>query len=292
MDVQLENGFVKIANSLLDKLAKTQLSGNQWRVLIAILRSTYGWNRKTDRISITQFELKTGLKRRHVVRILADLKNMNLITVEKKPKKQIFYGFQKDFDKWIIPDRYQKRKQSALLPKMVIPITKNGNDIVTKNGAYKRKKETNTKEIVKLTDKETLSAYLFSLKEYQELSSPLKELILTFMNKIRQENKTKRLAASRVRKTLGSFMQIKNQYGSDKLEAGIQAVFRKEQKEGFSYSSNDPSAYVRTVAKSLHTSALQKANQEQAKKQKEALKAVQPGVLFNEIQSLIEEKHG
>ena len=174
MDVQLENGFVKIANSLLDKLAKTQLSGNQWRVLIAILRSTYGWNRKTDRISITQFELKTGLKRRHVVRILTDLKNMNLITIEKKAKKQIFYGFQKDFETWILPDRYQNRKQSLSLPKLVTPITKTGNDIVTKTGKHKRKKETNTKEKVKLPDKESLSAYLLTIKDYQELSSPLK----------------------------------------------------------------------------------------------------------------------
>ncbi|NMB81592.1 MAG: replication protein, partial [Ignavibacteria bacterium] len=58
---QLENGFTKIANEILEKLSQTYISANEWQVLIVILRRTYGFNKKSDWISNSQFSEATGI---------------------------------------------------------------------------------------------------------------------------------------------------------------------------------------------------------------------------------------
>lgn len=282
---QKENGFTSIANDLLENLAKVQIAGNLWRLLITVIRQTYGWGCKVDRISVTQFEQKTGLKRWHVVRGLNALIAMNMITVEKKSARKIYYGFQKDFDQWKIPDRYQNRRQSFTLPKLVIPITKTGNVVVTKTGKHKRKKETKTKETVQsLSSRETLEAYLLSLPEYQDLSSPIKPLTLTFIDKIRQGNKTKALAKSRAVKTIISLREITGKYGEANLKKGIEAVFAKDNKDGFNFSQQDPTGYIRAVAKSQAAQTAQKGNEQKARQEKEALRQAPESALFQELQ--------
>ena len=41
---QLEDGFTRVANELLEALAKLKLCAYETKVLIFIIRKTYGWN--------------------------------------------------------------------------------------------------------------------------------------------------------------------------------------------------------------------------------------------------------
>jgi len=124
---QAENGHVDIANELVEAFYALQLSGNEWRVLWVIIRQSYGWHRKTDRISITQFQQRTGLKRRHIVRALNDLTERKIIT-KNVTTFITTYGFQKDYSQWhLLP----KKTHSDIF----------GNETVTNFGTHKRNKE-------------------------------------------------------------------------------------------------------------------------------------------------------
>jgi phage replication O-like protein O len=96
---QAEDGHTDIANEIAEALAKVNLSAYESRTLWVILRKTYGWHKKMDRISITQFEKATGLKRRHVHRTLCKLVERNIVT-RTGNSRIISYGFQKDYTKW------------------------------------------------------------------------------------------------------------------------------------------------------------------------------------------------
>jgi len=122
---QKENGHIDIANEIAEALAKVQLSGYENRILWVILRKTYGWHKKEDSISITQFEKATRLKRRHIHRTLKQLIEKNIIT-KNGNGFIIKYGLQKDYEKW------QTITKNGNIPKMVTRF-------VTKNGAHKRK---------------------------------------------------------------------------------------------------------------------------------------------------------
>jgi phage replication O-like protein O len=54
---QLENGYTKIANELLDVLMRHPevMKGSLFQVIAVVWRKTYGWDKKEDSISISQF---------------------------------------------------------------------------------------------------------------------------------------------------------------------------------------------------------------------------------------------
>jgi phage replication O-like protein O len=99
-DVQLENGYVKIANELLDAVIRLRLTGYQTSIFFSIIRKTYGFNKREDQISLSQFEEMAGIARRNVYRTVQELQSMNLITIRKESHMRVFYGVQKDVDKW------------------------------------------------------------------------------------------------------------------------------------------------------------------------------------------------
>lgn len=97
-DVQLENGYTRIANSILEALAKMSLNGTQWRILLVIFRYTYGYGRKEHELSLSFISAATGCDKRQIQRELKDLESKGVI-IQKVGTKRIV-AFNKDYDEW------------------------------------------------------------------------------------------------------------------------------------------------------------------------------------------------
>jgi len=98
---QTENGYLKIANELVKHFCKLKLSGNDWLIVWAVLLKTYGWNKKQDMISLSQFQEITGLSRPTVVRKIQRLVRYNVLGSIKGDTSTIStYWIVKDYDKW------------------------------------------------------------------------------------------------------------------------------------------------------------------------------------------------
>lgn len=109
---QLEDGYTPIANDVLQALAWIRIPGEATQVLFVILRKTWGFRKKVDRIPLSQFCEATGLLRPNVVRAINLLLSMNLI--HKNPSSInsdtgsikgdtgyiTSYCFNKDFETW------------------------------------------------------------------------------------------------------------------------------------------------------------------------------------------------
>jgi len=91
--------FVKISTELALAIAKTNFSAYENRVFWCILIKTYGWNKKTDRISQSQFAEVTGIPPRHIWEILDLLLKRQIITMVADGQKKE-YGIQKDYELW------------------------------------------------------------------------------------------------------------------------------------------------------------------------------------------------
>jgi phage replication O-like protein O len=99
---QIEDGHTKIANELLEAIVITYFSPAEHKVFWAIVRRTYGWNKKTDRISYSVLEQMTGLDRRHVGPALKRLIARNIIISNKAGERVVNeYGVQKDYSTWV-----------------------------------------------------------------------------------------------------------------------------------------------------------------------------------------------
>lgn len=70
---QIENGHVKIANELFEQLIALRLPGQELRIVLAIMRMTYGWNKKEASISYGQLAKMTGIPRVKVIQHIKSL---------------------------------------------------------------------------------------------------------------------------------------------------------------------------------------------------------------------------
>ena len=134
---QLEDGYTRIANEIMESLARNRLSGQERQVLDVLFRKTYGFNKREDQISMGQFSEMTGIARPKIALILKQLLSKKVIGVTKKDNSYInTYSFQKDSSLWqVLP------KKITCSPKREHPVTKKDNESVTKKDTHKRNKD-------------------------------------------------------------------------------------------------------------------------------------------------------
>ena len=104
-DVQIDRGnYTRIHNAILEQLAKTNLNGREFRCVMFLLRSTYGFNRKEAQISLTEWTNGTGIKRGHIAATLDELAARKIITKtegDAKTKRATAWQFNKYFEQWL-----------------------------------------------------------------------------------------------------------------------------------------------------------------------------------------------
>lgn len=144
-DVQIDDGYTKVANELLEAIMRINLSSYEFRVIMAIMRKTYGYCKKQDYISLSQLEEITGIKANNVCRTLKKLKAKNMILSNGH-----LTGIQKDYDKWVIQtDTIHLDNKTIYTDNKVIHTD---NKKLSKQIDTKEKKETYTKEIVYIVE--------------------------------------------------------------------------------------------------------------------------------------------
>lgn len=79
-EIQIEDGdFTRLHNLILDALAVARFTATEYRVIIFLLRKTYGYNKKDDDLSLSQWEEGTNTSRANISHTLAGLIEKNVI---------------------------------------------------------------------------------------------------------------------------------------------------------------------------------------------------------------------
>lgn len=118
--------FVRVSNELWDAYCRIRIPGEPRQVLDVIIRKTYGYHKKEDRIPLSQFVLATGTKKPNIIRSINTLLSMNLIIKTDTPRGNM-YKVNKDFDTW-------KPLSKAIPPvsKVITSVIKSDNALVSK----------------------------------------------------------------------------------------------------------------------------------------------------------------
>ncbi|MGB8422215.1 replication protein [Paraburkholderia sp.] len=77
---QLENGYTRLANEILDALLLAGLTSRQWAVVMAVIRKTYGYNKKSDDIGLSQLQAMTRIDKAHLSRTVRELEAMRVLS--------------------------------------------------------------------------------------------------------------------------------------------------------------------------------------------------------------------
>jgi phage replication O-like protein O len=71
--IQPEAGYTRIAHPIIEGLAQASFPNALFRVVLVVVRETYGWQRTSAPISYTELGRATGLPRKTVARSVAEL---------------------------------------------------------------------------------------------------------------------------------------------------------------------------------------------------------------------------
>ena len=143
---QIKNGYTRIANELLEAICRLDISGNEMRILLYIIRRTYGFNTSYAEIPLSDISCAVGMRREHIQKALKKLSGKKIIEVRTYGgSKSQTISVIKDYQKWSV-----ETCATCLLPKSAT-VAKNGNTTVAEignttvaeigNSTYKEKKE-------------------------------------------------------------------------------------------------------------------------------------------------------
>jgi len=99
-----DDGYTRIANELLEAIAGADLTARQLKVMIAVIRKTYGFQKKLDRIADIQIAELTGLSRQNVNKAKKELLSMSCLMMEGGK-----IGPNKELSSWQFSKCLQKR---------------------------------------------------------------------------------------------------------------------------------------------------------------------------------------
>ena len=108
---QLEEGHIKIANELYEAIMAAPLTAREMRVVMAVMRLTYGWNKKQARVTGGLLAKLTGLHGSRCTKVMAGLIEKNVIIRHGGSRSPV--SINKHYREW----RFEGQKHTPPSPK-------------------------------------------------------------------------------------------------------------------------------------------------------------------------------
>lgn len=160
---QLENGYTRLANELLDALIGAGLTARQWAVVMAIIRKTYGFNKISDEIGLSQLVAMTGLDKGNLSKTVHELEAAKVINRSAGTHGHSL-GINKKHKQWGVVKSTTPVVKTTTVVKSTTGGCQNDNEGVVKSttlGLSKQQPQnTYLKTTQKTTPKDTLSRSL------------------------------------------------------------------------------------------------------------------------------------
>ena len=96
---RVEDGYIQIANELIDAIISYPFKNSELKIVLIIIRKTYGWKKKKDRLSFSQISKLSRVSIRHTKRVIKKLVLDNVVLKEKIANNNIL-GLNKDYYSW------------------------------------------------------------------------------------------------------------------------------------------------------------------------------------------------
>lgn len=133
----IDDGYTRIANELLEAVMAADLTARQLKVVLAVIRKTYGFGKKFDRITNTQISAMTGIHHTHVCKAKNEMIAMNIIVTNG-----LAIGVNKVISDWNISiSRHGKT------------LSETANEALAKSANTNKPTQLNTKETIQKKEK-------------------------------------------------------------------------------------------------------------------------------------------
>jgi len=196
----------QIPNMFFDELIPTLKEG-ELRVLLVIMRQTFGWHKQWDRIPLSQLMKKTGMEKRAVCNSVNSLIGKGMVNKHKTGKcgtEQVYYSL-------VVESKQENEEDTP--PEIDEKTFENSSKIEKKsNNSYQYPKDT-PPSILKIHSKETLTKEIATKKENkqrkQQPPNPQGGVSSFSSSEIEKQDRSAKLAISEEAKELVDYIQQK-----------------------------------------------------------------------------------
>ena len=163
---QIENGFTRIANELMEAVYSTGFNGTQFKIILCIIRYTYGFKRKSHELSVGFISKATGVSRQYVSSELSRLIENKVVTVvqEHTDTASRILALNKNYIQWCI--------------------SRTSNQQVKNTSTGELEQHTTDEELITTTDEELFTQERNNKEILKEIDSSTKDPALEFMNEV------------------------------------------------------------------------------------------------------------
>ena len=142
MAEERKDSYTKLFNPILEAICKTEFTGRELRIVLFIIRATYGWNKKKFPLSKSYIAEGTGISRRHICEVIRGLVKRNILIeygTDQKSRAKV-YGLNKRYSQWDhdVPETDIVENGDISSPNSVLDSDEDGDDMYAENGAQKR----------------------------------------------------------------------------------------------------------------------------------------------------------
>ncbi|MCU8008477.1 replication protein [Shewanella sp. SM87] len=146
----LDDGYLRLSNTLVDALCRTKLSDRESRVVFAVIRRTYGYGKATDWVCLEQLADMTGITTSNICHAIKSLTARDIIIKDGRK-----VGVNPIVSAWQDKKSHSiNGKKSTIKTDNIIVDSDNAiveTDSVGCQNREIQKKDTNTKEIQKIS---------------------------------------------------------------------------------------------------------------------------------------------
>jgi len=180
---QTENGYTKIANELLDAVICFPFTRREYKIVLAVIRMTYGYNKTSDFITNWRLHKMTGISNQHVSNTLKSLHERKVLTINKtlrviRGQEVREIGLNKNYSQWFDPQRNSTLNKT--FPQQVIEGDPNqtieGDPQRTVVHIKERKKEKKVSEKIEYPEWLDLKAWTDWKQHRKEIRKPMTPL--------------------------------------------------------------------------------------------------------------------
>lgn len=100
--------FIIVPNKFIEAMYKQNFGANQHKVLLYVLRKTWGWQKLSEFIRVTQCAKDLEIPKSRVSEALSSLVKRRIVTVNRNKT----YGIQADTSLWCNPYRKKERNRN------------------------------------------------------------------------------------------------------------------------------------------------------------------------------------
>ncbi len=164
--------YTRLPNNIYDKLCHFRIPGEIRQVFDVIARKTFGWNKKKDRISLSQFVELTEIKKPNITRALSKLITNNIVIKTDNNS----YSINENYENW--KPFVIKTDNAKKLSKLITNVIKTDNKTLSELIPTKEKKNTKQKtriKNIKIPDFINREVWIAFVEMRKEIKHPVTE---------------------------------------------------------------------------------------------------------------------